>query len=219
MNKLAVFMFCGATLLTANAGAAVFQGNMAKSTSAATQLKGASANTLSEAEAAGLLLMREEEKLARDVYTAFYNLHGLAIFDNISESEQAHMDAVKNLLDKYGLADPVAGMGYGYFASEEMQALYDALVERGAASTMEALLVGAMIEELDIVDLAQLQSELDGNPDIAAVYDNLSKGSRNHLRSFFDTILQFGGSYAPQYLSDSEFFEIVDSSMEGGSAK
>ncbi len=183
-----------------------------------TQLSSISSNSLSDAEEAGLLLMREEEKLAHDVYITLYNLHGLAIFDNISESEQTHTDAVKVLLDRYNLADPVAGMGIGFFATPDMQTLYDTLVEQGTPSLLDALTVGALIEELDIVDIARLEEEIDGNRDIELVYENLQKGSRNHLRSFYKVLLQYGGSYTPVYLSESEFLEIVNSPIERGGA-
>lgn len=63
---------------------------------------------LSESETAGLLHMREEEKLARDVYTHLGALWGQQTFANISSSEQSHMDEVKLLLDRYSLIDPVA---------------------------------------------------------------------------------------------------------------
>ncbi|MGI9258025.1 MAG: DUF2202 domain-containing protein, partial [Gammaproteobacteria bacterium] len=43
---------------------------------------------LSVAEEAGILFMREEEKLARDVYLALGEQWGMNVFDNISSSEQ-----------------------------------------------------------------------------------------------------------------------------------
>jgi len=57
---------------------------------------------LSESEMQGLILMREEEKLARDVYTTLGEKWDLNIFINIAGSEQTHTDAVKYLLDRYG---------------------------------------------------------------------------------------------------------------------
>ena len=70
---------------------------------------------LTDAEVAGILFMREEEKLARDVYLYLYEIHPLRPFLNISKSEQAHMDAIKYLIDTYGLEDPVVKMGKEYF--------------------------------------------------------------------------------------------------------
>ena len=160
--------------------------------------------------------MREEEKLARDVYLALYDLWGLAIFQNIANSEQSHTDAVKVLLDTYGLEDPAAGNDPGEFDNEDLQALYDQLVLQGSQSLSDALKVGAAIEEIDILDIEAYLAQAD-NADIRRVYENLMKGSRNHLRSFVSTLSrQTGETYQPQYLSMEIFLSIVNGAMESG---
>jgi hypothetical protein len=108
---------------------------------------------LSDVEAEGILYMREEEKLARDVYLTLYDQWGMQILSNIADSESTHMEAVKTLIDRYGLDDPAAGKGIGEFTNEELKALYDQLVEQGSQSLVDALQVGAAIEEIDILDL------------------------------------------------------------------
>lgn len=62
---------------------------------------------ISSAESTSLVFMREEEKLARDVYITMINKWGSKIFSNISTSEQTHMDAILMLLNKYNIPDPV----------------------------------------------------------------------------------------------------------------
>jgi hypothetical protein len=174
--------------------------------------------TLSEAEIAGLVYMREEEKLAGDVYLALYAEWGLPIFQNIANSEQTHTDAVKTLLDRYGVEDPAAGAAAGEFVNADLQALYEQLTALGEQSLGDALKVGATIEDLDISDL---QKNLAGveNASIRRVYENLMKGSRNHLRSFVSTLSrQTGETYQPQYLSEDEFQSIVDGARETGRA-
>jgi hypothetical protein len=148
---------------------------------------------LSAAEAEALLYMREEEKLAHDVYSAFYEQWGQAIFQNISQSEQTHTEAVKALLERYGLADPASATA-GVFTNPELQALYTDLVARGSQSLEEALRVGVDIEELDILDLQTRLGQTD-NADIQQVFNNLLQGSNNHLRAFNRTLSnQTGGS-------------------------
>ncbi len=139
--------------------------------------------TLSDEEAASLLFMREEEKLAHDVYVTLYDQWGLRVFSNIAASEQKHTDAVAALLEAYGLEDPTAGNGVGEFTNPALQALYDELVAQGSVSAAEALKVGVAIEELDISDLEQRIAETD-NADIQLLYSNLLAGSENHLRAF-----------------------------------
>ena len=132
----------------------------------------------------GLIYMREEEKVARDVYRALYQKFTLRVFVNIPKSEQRHMDAIKKLLDRYGIEDPVGENGEGVFRNEGLQKLYTDLVARGSVSTQEAYAVGRLIEETDIADLDHHLAEVDGNSDIAAVYAQLRVGSTHHLRAF-----------------------------------
>ncbi|MDP5052489.1 MAG: DUF2202 domain-containing protein [Congregibacter sp.] len=171
---------------------------------------------LSDNEREGLLLMREEEKLAGDVYRYLFNLHDLQIFSNIASSEDTHTAAVKQLLDRYLLVDPAQGNADGVFTNIDLQMLYDSLSARGTPSLLDGLYVGVLIEELDIVDLTRLLAELDDNPDITLVYESLQKGSRNHLRAFYRQLLDNDGSYTPEYLSQEEFNEIVNSEVERG---
>ena len=164
---------------------------------------------LDNAETEGLLLMREEEKLARDVYLALYDTLGLPIFQNIASSEQSHMDAVKKLLDAYNLEDP-ASEQKGVFTNEDLQELYNTLVAQGNQSIGDALTVGGAIEEIDILDLERLVAETD-NADIQQVYNNLLMGSKNHLRAFSGNYYnQTGETYQPQYMSVDAYEAIVN---------
>ena len=123
---------------------------------------------VSPAEAASLQFMREEEKLAHDVYVTLYEQWGLRLFNNIAASEQTHTNAVAWLLDRYDIDDPAADTGFGEFANADLQALYDQLVEQGARSGADALKVGLAIEEIDILDLQKRVAET-SNADIERV--------------------------------------------------
>lgn len=167
-------------------------------------------------ELATLPFMREEEKLARDVYLFLYQKWGTGIFNNIASSEQTHTDAVLQLLNKYKLPDPVGNNGQGVFTSPVLQNLFTQLTTQGSLSQVEALKVGATIEDLDIYDLKVALTKAD-NQDILLVYNSLMKGSRNHLRSFYSNIVNAGATYTPQFISQAEFDAIVNSPMETGS--
>ena len=138
---------------------------------------------LTPIEVDDLLFMREEEKLARDVYVYLGGLHDLPIFTNIASSEQRHMDAVLTLLVRYGLEDPAAGNEPGEFTDPGLQALYDQLIVQGSGSLDAALRVGVLIEETDIADLEDCLLDVIHN-DIQRVYENLLRGSQNHLAAF-----------------------------------
>jgi len=170
---------------------------------------------LSDAELAALDFMREEEKLARDVYLELHNLWGNQIFSNIADSEQVHTDAVLHLIQKYDLIDPAENNLRGEFSDPNLQGLYDLLVAQGAASLLDALIVGATIEDLDIFDLHRQLAVVD-NQDIVAVFENLQMGSRNHLRAFFRNLDNMNIVYTPIYISQQEYDDIVNSPMERG---
>ena len=170
---------------------------------------------LSTDEINGLILMREEEKLARDVYQYLYNEWGLVIFQKISTSEQRHMNVVGILLDKYGQDDPAENNAPGIFTSHELQDLYYALIAMGSESQVAALEVGATIEDLDIFDLLELLDQTD-NQDIKTAYQNLLKGSRNHLRSFVYQLSLNGVVYEAQYLTDEEMASTILTPYESG---
>jgi len=169
---------------------------------------------LNDTERDGLLYMAEEEKLARDVYENSYETHQLPIFQNIASAEQTHIDAVKVLIDRYDL-EISSTDERGLFVDAKLQTLYGELVERSNESLKQALQVGALIEEIDIVDLQTHMNETD-NDDIILVYENLEKGSRNHLRAFVGTMERYGFAYLPQVLSQEEFDEIANSPTERG---
>lgn len=172
------------------------------------------AGDLSAEETAALLFMREEEKLARDVYNTLYAVWGQPTFQNIAASEQAHMDEVKLLLDRYGLADPA--LEPASFTDPSLAALYDQLVAQGSLSLADALKVGAAIEEIDILDLQARLAQTD-NADIQQVFNNLMNGSYNHLNAFASALLaQSGEAYQPQYLSAEAYAAIVTGQFGNG---
>jgi len=144
---------------------------------------GGSGFELSEEERAGLIHMRIEEKLARDVYIVMGELWNHKVFLNIQISEQSHMDAIKNKLGKYNVPDPLTTDSVGVFPDPQFQQLYDQFILQGNQSLQEALLVGKTIEELDIEDLTYQLTFVD-NPDIIRVYQNLKSASENHLAAF-----------------------------------
>lgn len=173
---------------------------------------------LSAEEIAGLYYMREEEKLAHDVYVALYERwedEGSAqVFENVAESETEHTEAVRQLILAHGLEDPAATTLPGVFVNAELQALYNQLVAMGEPSLVEALKVGCLIEEKDIQDINDKKALVIDEPDIVQVYDHLLCGSRNHLRAFNSTLLAQGVTYVPQVISQAEWDAIANGAME-----
>lgn len=165
-------------------------------------------------EEAGILLMREEEKMAHDVYMVLGQTTDLVIFDNIASSETNHYNAIGYLISNYKLTDPSTSVE-GTFTNPDLAALYEKLVAAGKVSLTEALKTGALIEETDIEDLEKLIATTT-NSALLQVYGNLLRGSRNHLRAFVSTLATYQIEYTPTVLSTEAFTQIVTTPMETG---
>lgn len=165
-------------------------------------------------EAAVLVFMREEEKLARDLYLTFDEKWGGTTFAQIASSEQRHMDAILRKLVKYQLPDPAAGKAIGEFTDGEIQSLYDDLLADGLVSELAALKVGGFVEELDILDNMEAAAAAT-QEDLVRVYESLTCGSRNHLRAFAGRIVSLTSvPYEAQYLPQATVDAILQQPYE-----
>ncbi len=206
LEKMACTSLCMALLATTSVMAAGNNGNNGN---------GGQAMQLDQHEAAELVFMREEEKLARDVYNTLYQRWQLPVFNRIAQSEQRHTDSVKRLLGVYGLVDPVTDDRAGVFADAKLTALYQQLITKGERSLVDALRVGAFIEEIDIQDLQRATRSTD-EAMLRRVYANLERGSRNHLRAFVAQIEKQGMTYTAQAMDQAAVDAIVNSPRERG---
>jgi len=166
---------------------------------------------LSPEEEATLLAMRVEEKLARDVYATLYDLWNMPIFLNISQSESRHTASIAKLLSAYNITDPVDDSQIGVFEDPEIQKLFTDLIAQGSVSLADAYVVGATIEEMDIIDLEEALAETD-NADLERVYSNLKNGSIHHLSAFSRAIEnQTGTDYIPRLMTTEEYNQLTSS--------
>lgn len=133
---------------------------------------------------ADLSYMREEERFARDVYTALAEHYDQARpFSTIKNAEQRHLDAIGALLTSYGIDDPSEGLAAGDYAYNELDQQYASLVANGTASLPKAYAAGVTIETQDIADLEAAIART-AEPDALRVFQRLLSGSENHLRAF-----------------------------------
>lgn len=188
---------------------------------------------LDEGEQLHLIFMREEEKLARDVYLTLGEIYPeVNTFTAIDDSEQRHFDTMGNKLDQYNIDDPntdnsvgaFTGDDFGWYFSEK----FEALIDRGKTNLLEALYVGAFIEELDMHDIVLCPDVIvetengvgedecglnytDERP-LETSYNNLLDGSMSHLRAYVKAIeTQIGvGNYVAQVLTQEEVDAILD---------
>ena len=168
---------------------------------------------LSAVEISDLQFLREEEKLAHDVYTYAFEKYGLNIFNNIASSEQTHTDAVLNLMIAYGIEDS-ATYQIGTFNNAELATLYTQLIAKVNTSLEDALLVGATIEDLDIFDLDEKAMNT-SSTEIENLYSNLKCGSENHMRAFTRQLDNYAVSYTPTYIDAAQYEAILTGSNGG----
>ncbi|MDG1275958.1 MAG: DUF2202 domain-containing protein [Algoriphagus sp.] len=173
---------------------------------------------ISATELETLLFMREEEKLAHDVYVYAFEKYGLNIFQNIANSESSHVLSVLGVMETFQVSDPLSGSTVpGEFTDPILINLYSDLINRVDLSLNESILVGLLIEDLDINDLEIAISETD-KLSISNLYANLECGSKNHLRAFYDQANAAGITYTPEFISQSEYSSIVNSPKSGCNA-
>ena len=172
---------------------------------------------ISKEENEGIQLMREEEKLAHDVYVFLFDKWGIPVFNTISNSEIRHFNAIGFLIESFNLEDPSINLE-GEFTNEELQQLYDSLIEKGERSVDDAFQVGAFIEETDIEDLQNLISKT-SNDTIRQIYTYLLRASGNHLRAFIWQLATRNIDYKPQVLNQEQFNKIIETPHQPGGGR
>lgn len=150
-----------------------------------------------------IILLREEEKLARDVYLTLSLQYDLLIFSNIARSEQYHMDLVAKLLDRYSPDyDPAEGNKIGEFENQWVQRMFNFLTTWGERSLLDALRVGVRVEDIDIFHLEYLLDISESYDDVSVIVQNLNAGSRNHMRSFVGALDRRDALYEIIYIPE-----------------
>ncbi|HEX6849495.1 MAG TPA: DUF2202 domain-containing protein [Chitinophagaceae bacterium] len=174
------------------------------------------AQAITDNEKATVLRMREEEKMARDVYRVMNDKWDQQVFSHISESEIYHMSQMKLWIDKFKLDDPVIRNNdeQGVFTDQSLQKLYNELTASGLQNKEAAFRAGAKVEEIDILDLKAALAET-SNTDLQSTYKYLIRASENHLRAFARNLDALGINYKPVVMTQKEFDEIMNR-KEGG---
>lgn len=142
------------------------------------------AGTMTEQQKAELAYMAEEELVAHDLYTAFAGLYDTPVFSRVASSESNHLDAVRNLMERYGVSDPTVDHVAGVFSDDSLQNLYDGLLAKGRLSQADALEAGRTVEKTDIASLTAAAKGATTSPDAKTVFTRLLEASKHHLSAF-----------------------------------
>lgn len=163
---------------------------------------------LTECEIEGIVLVREERKLASDLFSELYDTWDFEIFKLISQSEQTYMDEIKELIDKFNIEDPVKDNSRGIFTSPYIKKLYSNLVEKGNKSAYESVRIAATLEDLSIKDLNDLL-ELSTKKEIITLYNSLRMASIGYIRAISKELKKYDRRYQAQFLSNEELRAIL----------
>jgi hypothetical protein len=162
---------------------------------------------ITKAQREELRLLQEEERLAYDIYNKLGEKYPLNPFKNIPHSEANHMEATASLLEYHGIPKP-GETEPGKYESPVLQKLYDKLVKRGQKTEIDALRVGALVEETDIRDL-RLMAQNPPSQVAAELSRKLEIASYNHLRAFVRNLGARGVDYQPVLLKPRDFDRII----------
>ena len=210
----------------------------------------ATAGNLTEADKAHLIFMRSEEKLARDVYLTLADMYpNQPVFLSIATTaEQTHTDKMLDMLIKFKIEDPEPntepdvlppenqiGVFENYYFDDYFTEKFMYLVGKAEVDLLDALYVGALIEELDMSDInycndafyTYYPKPLPEYPDCGGLsateirslenaLSSLLAGSESHLCAFISQIGPFldGQCYKAQYLEQQEIRDIINAQCQ-----
>jgi len=160
-----------------------------------------------------IFAVREDEKVARDMYFSFFGKFGLKPFENIGKAEDNHIKATEKLFDYYEIDYPALSEN-GKFEDAFRQKLYDSLLLKGTPE-LEAFKVMALLEETNIVEYDEVLKTI-VNPNIKIVIENLSKASANHFKVAIRQITALGGTYAPALMTQEQYRAVIAIGFEQG---
>lgn len=137
------------------------------------------AGTLTEQQRTELAAMAVDEKLNHDLYAEFASMYGLP-FEHLATAEANHLQALRTLMERYGITDPTAGDAAGVFGSASVQGTYKDLLAKGKASEQAALQVAKGLEQQAIARYGDAISGLNA-PAAERVYTSLRTAETRHL--------------------------------------
>ncbi len=161
-----------------------------------------------------LYAVREDEKLSRDLNSAFSSLYPTSRqFANLAVAETNHITTIERLLTYYEIEFPPLTKA-GIFNDETRQAEYNKLLSQGK-TLVDAYKVIALLEEENIVAYQNVLPSIT-NQNIKLIMSNMLKSSTNHFKAVINQITILGEVYKPSLLDEKAYQEIIDSAFHHG---
>jgi hypothetical protein len=163
---------------------------------------------ISEKDKNSLVYFREEEKLAADAFDYFYEMWSNKLFFSFKSSESKHETIFKELMDYYGIDDPVKDYARGEFTIDTLKYFYIDMISFGSKSLLHSFLAGAEIEERSVYELDNAIKVIE-NEKLTGVYKTHKSSSEGYLRLFVSKLKDNSVIYQPKYLTGESFKSIV----------
>ncbi len=174
----------------------------------------AATNPLTADEIEFLYAMREDEKLSKDLYTAFaVRFPPVVPFSKISAAEATHVAAIEKVLAYYEIEFLALGEA-GVFVDPQRQERYNTLLLQGTV-LLNAYLAMAALEEENVAVYTSVATDA-ANTNIKMLLENMVRSSSNHLKAAVRQITALGGSYVPTTLEQAAFDQIISSQYTQG---
>ncbi len=173
--------------------------------------------SLTEEEKSSVQSMMEYEKMVRDVYAIMYEKWQTQAFENLGKKASAAMAAIKLLLDRYNLENPVKdATKVGDFKNVTLQKMLNAMVSKGDKSLKDALEACAEAEEMNMAKIENALKTCD-SADLKLVYETLLNETIQMLKSIVYTLSIEGVTYKPKYLPIGNFDKLMGIEQSGTS--
>lgn len=135
------------------------------------------------------------------MYLALNNRFENQVFADLPKAEAHQLEVVQKLCSKYGQQAQAEAEAPGEFRNEALKKRYDELITPGSKMHRDALLTGALIEELALSDFHDA-SQRTSRDDLRIMYEQLYGSSIRHFRSVITAFeLRTEGKYTAQKLS------------------
>lgn len=164
---------------------------------------------ITENDKNSLVYFREEEKLAADAFDYFYEMWTNKLFLTFKNSETKHECRFRELLDYYGIEDPVKEYGRGEFGSDSLEYYYVSIISFGSKSLLHSFLAGAEIEEKTVYELGNAIKVID-NENLTEVYKTHKISSEGYLRVFAAKLKDNSIIYKPKFMTEDSYNKIIN---------
>lgn len=159
-----------------------------------------------------LRFLLEQRRLVRDIYRHLHGAWEIPAFADLAGAEQRGIGELQRLHRQLRLRHLPADGEPGIFADPALGQLYRRLLTQGLFDIREALELGALIEEMSIIDLRDAIDESRSHR-LDQIYIALLGNAYAHLRAIHRQLARSGVDYQPRLLPREGLEAILNNAL------